>query len=604
MKSSPQSIRRIIGICSVVLAMHAYHPNKACAAESPDQKAETSEKLRFAVLSVQGQLNEGAEAAVPFGGSQTNLGKLIKRIDQAAADDELVGLILKIRSPSIGRAKIDELRTAIKRVRDAKKKVYADLQMATTSDYLIASACDEIVMPPAASLIVTGVRIEVTFYKKMLQKIGAKADIMQVGDFKGAGETYTRSEMSPELKKQYESLATDFYDQILTTIARDRNLPRERVIELIDKGLYMAGDAKQKGLIDRVAYQTDWDTFLKKTASTDGEVELLDRYGEKQIDTDFSGFAGMMKFMNLLMGQSNKTKSTAEPQIAVVYVVGAIVPGKSTNTLMGNSIVGSETIINAIRSAEKNERVKAIVLRVDSPGGSALASDLIWNEIRKCEKPVIASMGDVAASGGYYVAMGAKQIFADEGTLTGSIGVVGGKVALEDTFHKLGITTDIVSRGKNSGVFSLLQPFSESERQALGAMMKNIYEQFVSKAALSRGMDQKQMDPLAEGKVYTGRQAKTLGLVDELGGLHEAILAAKKSAGLKAEDQIDLLPLPRRKTFFEELLDTESINSQSPQISLKNISLPWTQLLAEVEILSLVFRHPVQTILPCQISIH
>ena len=584
--------------------MHAYHPNKACAAESPDQKAETSEKLRFAVLSVQGQLNEGAEAAVPFGGSQTNLGKLIKRIDQAAADDELVGLILKIRSPSIGRAKIDELRTAIKRVRDAKKKVYADLQMATTSDYLIASACDEIVMPPAASLIVTGVRIEVTFYKEMLQKIGAKADIMQVGDFKGAGETYTRSEMSPELKKQYESLATDFYDQILTTIARDRNLPRERVIELIDKGLYMAGDAKQKGLIDRVAYQTDWDTFLKKTASTDGDVELLDRYGKKQIDTDFSGFAGMMKFMNLLMGQSNKTKSTAEPQIAVVYVVGAIVPGKSTNTLMGNSIVGSETIINAIRSAEKNERVKAIVLRVDSPGGSALASDLIWNEIRKCEKPVIASMGDVAASGGYYVAMGAKQIFADEGTLTGSIGVVGGKVALEDTFHKLGITTDIVSRGKNSGVFSLLQPFSESERQALGAMMKNIYEQFVSKAALSRGMDQKQMDPLAEGKVYTGRQAKTLGLVDELGGLHEAILAAKKSAGLKAEDQIDLLPLPRRKTFFEELLDTESINSQSPQISLKNISLPWTQLLAEVEILSLVFRHPVQTILPCQISIH
>ena len=584
--------------------MHAYHPNKACAAESPDQKAETSEKLRFAVLSVKGQLNEGAEAAVPFGGSQTNLGKLIKRIDQAAADDELVGLILKIRSPSIGRAKIDELRTAIKRVRDAKKKVYADLQMATTSDYLIASACDEIVMPPAASLIVTGVRIEVTFYKEMLQKIGAKADIMQVGDFKGAGETYTRSEMSPELKKQYESLATDFYDQILTTIARDRNLPRERVIELIDKGLYMAGDAKQKGLIDRVAYQTDWDTFLKKTASTDGEVELLDRYGEKQIDTDFSGFAGMMKFMNLLMGQSKKTKSTAEPQIAVVYVVGAIVPGKSTNTLMGNSIVGSETIITAIRSAEKNERVKAIVLRVDSPGGSALASDLIWNEIRKCEKPVIASMGDVAASGGYYVAMGAKQIFADEGTLTGSIGVVGGKVALEDTFHKLGITTDIVSRGKNSGVFSLLQPFSESERQALGAMMKNIYKQFVSKAALSRGMDQKQMDPLAEGKVYTGRQAKTLGLVDELGGLHEAILAAKKSAGLKAEDQIDLLPLPRRKTFFEELLDTESINTQSPQISLKNISLPWTQLLAEVEILSLVFRHPVQTILPCQISIH
>ena len=603
MKSFRQSFRLTIGIFLIAVGGTTIPLAGISAAEPTDKKPSATEKLRFAVFSIQGQLTEGAQAAVPFGNLEATLGKLIKRIDKAAKDDQITGLILKIRSPSIGRAKIDELRAAIKRAREAGKKVYADLQMATTSDYLIACACDEIILPPAGSLIVTGVRIEVTFYKEMLQKIGAKADILQVGDFKGAGEVYTRSEMSPELKKQYESLATDFYDQILTTIASDRGLPQEQVIQLIDEGLFMASDAKSRGLIDRVAYRTDWDAFLKKKSPSGGEIELLDHYGEKQVDTDFSGFAGMMKFINLLMGQSGKTTSGGESQIAIVYVVGAIIPGKSTNTLMGNKIVGSETIIKAIRTAEKNKRVKAIVLRVDSPGGSALASDLIWNEVRNCKKPVIASMGDVAASGGYYVAMGAKTIFADEGTLTGSIGVVGGKVALENTFQKLGITTDVVSRGENSGIFSLLKPFSETEREALGTMMKNIYQQFVTKAALSRQMNKKQMEPLAEGKVYTGRQAKTLGLIDNLGGLHEAILAAKKAGGLEAEDEIDLLLLPKPKSFLEEIFGDESIKSQSPQISLKNISLPWIRLLAEAEVLSLLFRHPVQALLPCQISV-
>ena len=585
-------------------AFSASHLQSAVAAEQkkPKVQAAANKPLQYALFSIDGALPESAQAAVPLGGIETTLHRLIKRIDKSASDDQIRGIILKIRSPSIGRAKIAEIRAAIGRARKSGKKVYADLEMATTSDYLIASACDEIVMPPAGSLMVTGVRIEVTFYKEMLDKIGAKADILQVGDFKGAGETFTRSEMSPELKKQYESLATDFFDQLTTNIASDRNLSKERVAQLINEGLFMAGDAEKHKLIDRVAYQNDWKKFLPQ-GDSQREIRLLDKYGEKEIDNDFSGFAGMIKFMNLMMGQKNQNASGTSPQIAVVYVNGAIVPGKSSNTLMGNKVVGSETIIKALKTAEEEDRVRAIVVRVNSPGGSALASDLIWNTIRNSKKPIIASMGDVAASGGYYVSMGANKIFAEEGTLTGSIGVVGGKVALQDTLLKLGVTTDVVSRGKNSGVFSILQPFTENERAALAAMMENIYLQFITKAAASRNMDLKQMRPLAEGKVYTGRQAKKIGLIDDLGGLHAAVLAAKKASGLAADEKVNLLLLPKPKSFLEELFGSQSLDTRLSGTALEKVSSQWTQYLAEAEVLANLFQHPVNTVLPYLIKI-
>ncbi|MEC7500257.1 MAG: signal peptide peptidase SppA [Planctomycetota bacterium] len=565
-------------------------------------KVTAKEPLQYAVFTLDGALIDGVPSPLPLGGRETTLYGLVQQIDKAAKDQRLHGAIFKIRSPSIGRAKIAEIRAAIARLRKSGKKVFADLEMASTSDYMIASACDEIVMPPAGSLMVTGVRIEVTFYKEMLNKIGAKADILQVGDFKGAGETFTRSEMSPELKKQYESLATDFFDQLITNIASDRELSNERVEQLIDTGLFMAEEAKQNKLIDRVAYQSDWKNFLQQE-DQNREVLLLDKYGEKEIDNDFSGFAGMVKFMNLLMGQQKQSTSGKTPQIAVIYVSGAIVPGKSSNTIAGNNVVGSETIIDAVKKAEEESRVKAIVIRVDSPGGSALASDLIWDALRNCKKPVFASMGDVAASGGYYVAMGAKKIFAEEGTLTGSIGVVGGKVALQDTLLKLGITTSVVSRGENSGLFSILKPFSENERAALTAMMKNIYLQFITKAASSRNMDLKQIRPLAEGKVYTGRQAQKIGLVDQMGGLHDAVADAKKECGIAADEKTDLLLLPKPQSFLEELFGSQSLGTTLTASTLDQLPKEWSGYLAEATVLAYLFKYPINTMLPYRITI-
>jgi protease-4 len=311
----------------------------------------------------------------------------------------------------------------------------------------------------------------------------------------------------------------------------------------------------------------------------------------------------MMKLMNLLMKSSSDTSHGNDDQIALVYAVGAIMTGEGKAGLLGGKIVGADTVIKALQKAENEERVKAIVLRVDSPGGSALASDLIWHQVRQCKKPVISSMGDVAASGGYYICMGADRIFAQAGTLTGSIGVIGGKIAVGNSFQKLGITTDVVSRGKNSGVFSILTPFTPAEKDVLWKMMREIYRQFTSKAAESRKMELKDLQALAEGKIYTGKQAEQIGLVDDVGTLHDAITAAKKAAGLAEDQKVDLLILPETKSLFEELFSGQIIDTRIQINGLENLAQQWTAPLAEVEILQQLFRQPVQTMLPYRIKI-
>src|SRR5262249_33323179 len=247
-----------------------------------------------------------------------------------------------------------------------------------------------------------------------------------------------------------------------------------------------------------------------------------------------------------------KLKLSFGPKIAVIYATGPIVSGKSSADLFGEGTVGSTTMVEAIRKAEEDGTVKAIVLRVDSPGGSALASDLIWNELAKSKKPVVASMSDVAASGGYYISTAAKKIYAEPGTLTGSIGVVGGKLVIGGLEDKIGLKTEIISRGANANIMSSTTPFSESERKAWTAMMKDVYEQFLTKALAGRkkagkSMTREDLEKLAGGRVWTGRQAKANGLIDELGTLEDAITAAKEMAGMakSADPELMILPKPR-----------------------------------------------------------
>ena len=317
-----------------------------------------------------------------------------------------------------------------------------------------------------------------TFYKGLLDKLGLKFDALQMGKFKGAAEPLTRERMSPPLRESLESVVGDFYDDLVAVLVHDRHLKDYQAKTYVDQGLFTAVDARKAGLIDAVLYSDQLpDEIRGKLGAKD--VNFNREYKTKKVELDFSGFGGMMKLMEVLMGEKPATDAGKKPKIAVVYAVGPIMEGKSNSDMFGSSSMGADTIIEALRKAEADAKVKAIVLRIDSPGGSATASDLIWRETVRLQKPVIASMGDVAGSGGYYIAMGARKIFAAPGTLTGSIGVIGGKLVTGGLMQKLGLRTEVISRGANSGAFSSDQPFTPGERKALMELMQETYRQFV-----------------------------------------------------------------------------------------------------------------------------
>jgi protease-4 len=287
---------------------------------------------------------------------------------------------------------------------------------------------------------------------------------------------------------------------------------------------------------------------------------------KKKIDADFSGVSGMMKLIEIIMGVKTSEGSGKNPKIAIVYAVGPIVEGKSATSLFGGSVIGSTSMIAALRKAADDPKVVAIVLRIDSPGGSATASDLIWRETVRSKKPMIASMGNVAGSGGYYIAMGAKKIFAAPGTLTGSIGVIGGKLVTKGLYDKLGLNTEVISRGANSGSMSSNQPFTAEERKVWLGLIEDTYRQFVSKAAEGRKMPYSKLEEMAQGRVYTGKMAKDLGLIDELGTMEDAVAAAKTAGGLKPDAEVDFLVLPERKSFFEQLFGDSDASSDMESI--------------------------------------
>jgi len=574
----------------------------AARADDAPEKGKLVKKVSVAAIELKGALPETNTHVGLFAEMEPSLRDMTERLEKAAKDRNISAVVLRIRSPQIGRGKINEFRAAVARVRKSGKKVYADLQMAMPGDYLLATACDEIVMPESGTLVLPGVRAEMQFFKNLLEKLDIQADILQVGKFKGAGEPLTRSEMSDALRAQMQGLIDDVYAQMVETIAADRKLKPEDVKKLLDQGMFSAAQAKEAGLIDRIAYEDELRVAIQGALEAT-ELTVVGNYGKKKLDTDFSGFTGLIKLIKVLSGEEDAALSLARHKIAVIYAVGAIMPGESEQGLFGGGTLGGDTIVKAIREAEKDEKVKAIVLRVDSPGGSALASDIIWREVVRCKKPVVASMGDVAASGGYYISMGAQKIYAEPGTLTGSIGVVGGKLAVGGLMDKVGINTSVVSRGKNSGLFSMNEPFTDSERESMQKLMHDTYQQFTSKAATGRKMELEKLQGLAEGRVYTGAQAKANGLVDELGTLEDAINASRKLAGIPDGEKAELLILPKPKSFFEQLMDGQEVEAGVTQRLKKALPEGVTGPLADVELLQVLFREPTLTVLPYTIRI-
>lgn len=550
--------QRIVVAAAVALQLTpgGAEPPAAVAEASADAPREAANRRKAAAtiahVRIAGSLPDGAGQGGLLADVAPHLHRLVERLDRAADDTRVKGVVISIESPDLGRARADEIRAAITRIRKAGKPVAAQLVSGSPVHYAVAAACDTIAMPPAATLELTGVRAEMTFFKSMLDRLGVAAEILQVGEFKGAGEPLTRDSMSPQLRAQYESFIGDLYDQLVERVASDRRLTVEKVRELIDVGVFTPDQALESRLIDAVGYEDETIATLAKRIGEE-QPKVSRDYAERKLDQDFSGMAGLMKLMELLSGQKPSAPTGRNKRIAVVHVAGEIREGKSADDLVMGGAAGSETIMKAIRDAARDDQVVAIVLRIDSPGGSALASDLIWREIERSKKPVVASLSDIAASGGYYIAVAADTIVAAPGTLTGSIGVVGGKVAVGDALEKLGVHTDVVSKGKNSGWLSMQEPFTPAERTAFLDTMREVYRLFTSKVAAGRKLDQKQVEKLAEGRVFTGRQAKEAGLVDRLGTLDDAIDEAKALAGIKAGEEIDRTLLPEPRGLFDDL---------------------------------------------------
>jgi protease-4 len=594
------SLRRTAPLAA--LALLALAASRPAAAEPA--------AITVAHIRLTGSLDEAPVAEDPlFGRGGENLRAKLERIKKARNDKAVKALYLEIDGVEAGWGKLDELRRAVADFRASGKKVFAYLEGGESKDYLLALSCDEVAMPEPAWLMLTGMRAEVSFYKGLFDKLGVKADMLQMGDFKGAAEPYTRSDMSPQFRKQLETVIDDYFDKsLVATVAEARKgkgLTADKVRKLIDEGPYSARAAAAAGLIDRVAYADDFKASFKAALKAD-DVKLVKDYEKaKAKDVNLTNPFELLKLLS-----PAKAKESKNAKVAVIYATGVITTGKSSGSLFGEETCGSTTLIEAIRKAEEDKTVKAIVLRVDSPGGSALASDLIWEELVKCKKPVVASMSDTAASGGYYISMAARRIYAEPGTLTGSIGVVGGKIVTGGLEKKVGLTTDIITRGANAGILSNTTPFSDSERKAMTALMKDTYDSFVTKALdgrkrAGRTMTRDQLLDLAGGRVWTGRQAKENGLVDELGTVADAVMAARKLAGVPEKDELDILELPHGRSFLDSLLESRGDGESEARVlrrALRDVP-ELAESLRGVDALLRLRGEPVWAVLPCRVKV-
>ncbi len=538
-----------------------------------------------------------------------NLKSLLDTIQKAKADPEVKGLVIRMRDLSIGLAKAHELRHALLDFRRSGKKSFAVLEQAGNAEYFVACGADEILMPESGTLMVHGLAAEVIFFKKAFEKFGIQADILKVGKYKAAAEPFTRSEMSPAFREEMESVLSDNFDILAEAIAARRDISVGQAKKLLDAGPYTPADAREAGLIDTIAYPDEVEKKLAESLETQ-DVKLEKKYGKDSKKTDFSGLAGFMKMMQALSGESARKAESDRPKVAVVYATGTIQTGKSSSGgLMGGEVMGSDSVVADLKKAADDKTVKAIVLRIDSPGGSALASDLIWRQTKTIDKPIIASMSDVAGSGGYYIAVGCDKIYAEPGTLTGSIGVVGGKIAVGGLLERLGVTTDTVTIGRHGLMDSMFRPFSDEEKEAVRKLMLETYKQFVGKTAEGRKMEFFRVEELAGGRVYSGRKAKELGLIDALGTLEDAIADARKQAGMD-EDQTDLLILPEPKGFLEELLGPiEDMETSMPPSGLVSsiaaLPEPARGILARAaRVAQLLTTERVLAVMPYDVRIH
>lgn len=484
-----------------------------------------------------------------FGGPDQSLTGLVMQFKKAKVDKRIKAILLDVNMSGVGWGKAEELRDAITDFRSSGKPVYAFVEFGLNKEYYIATACDKIIVPPPGELFINGLAADVMFFRGSLDKLGIYPDIYQIGKYKSAGDMFTQKQMTDAHREYINSLLDDLYNRYVNTIAQARHKTPEEVRALIDNAPYSAAKAKEAGLVDDVLYKDDVEKQFKKLLGYKETDQLNAVRG-----VDYRDVAP--ESLGLNKGE----------KIAVIYATGDIGSGSSENSPSGDQSIGSDTVAKALNDAAADKSLKAIVLRVDSPGGSGLASDIIWHAVEAAnqKKPVVVSMSDVAASGGYYISASAAKIIAQPSTITGSIGVVAGKPVMRGFYDWLGISNEYVLRGKNAGMFRETEKFSDDERAKFVDWINTTYYQdFVPKVAKGRNKDAQYIDSVGQGRVWTGGQAKERGLVDDFGGLDKAIEVAKQLAKIPADKGVERVILPYPTTFLQQLLSGSGENSNT-----------------------------------------
>jgi len=467
-----------------------------------------------------------------FGGSQRiKMRTLTGRLHELATDANVQSILLRFGDLGVSMAQAEELRATLASVRTAGKPVHCFADGSANAGYFVLSACDSITLTPTGEIVITGPAIQPLYLKGLLDKLGVEADFLHVGAFKGAAEPLTRTAPSPEMRATYDAILDGAYKSLVDGIAAGRKLERAKVVALVDEAMFTDARAKQAGLVDEIQTWEAW-----RDARTGGGAW-------KKITIEKPKAQDLSALMDML--GATPRKRITEPHVALLYAVGNVVDGKGANGALGASQeIAPRRLGPALRAVADDDSVKAIVLRVDSGGGSALASETIWHAVHyaRGKKPLVVSMGSVAASGGYYISAGADAIWAQPDTLTGSIGVVGGKIVLGGALQKFGVTSVEIARGKRAGLMNAMRRWSTDERATIEASMKSVYAQFVARVAEGRHLTPDQVEAIAQGRVWIGADAKAKGLVDELGGLDDALADARRRGKLPDNSPVDVYP--------------------------------------------------------------
>ncbi|XP_077221850.1 serine protease SPPA, chloroplastic-like [Tasmannia lanceolata] len=472
--------------------------------------------------------------------SGLSLPQICENFVKAAYDPRISGIYLQIEPLSCGWGKVEEIRRHVLDFRKSGKFIVGYVPVCGEKEYYLGCACGELYAPPSAYVALYGFSVQASFLGGVFEKIGIEPQVERIGKYKSAGDQLSRKSISKENFEMLSTLLDNIYGNWMDTISSTRGKKREEIQDFINEGVYKVERLKEEGWITNINYEDEVTSMLKE--------RLGQKEDKKLPEVDYRKYSRVRKWTLGLTG--------GKDQIAIIRASGSISRVRGPFSVSSSGIIG-EQFIEKIRSVRESKRYKAVIIRIDSPGGDALASDLMWREIRllAASKPVIASMADVAASGGYYMAMAAGAIVAENLTLTGSIGVVTGKFILNKLYERIGFNKEIISKGKYAELLAAEQrPFRPDEAELFAKSAQNAYKQFRDKAAFSRSMTVDQMEEIAQGRVWTGKDAASLGLVDAIGGMSRAVAIAKLKADIPQDQKVTLVEVSKTSASLPEII--------------------------------------------------